>query len=88
MVIQPILEHHKSAFCIALCHRQLRNSLHCARCVFCGTKQQWSVSSVEGTAKDIDAAADEQAREDTLIDESDMEEEEGFLATGASDSSL
>jgi len=54
------------------------------------TKQQWSASSVEGTAYDMDAAAAEQAREDALIDDSDVEEEvyddEGVPVTGASDS--
>jgi len=51
------------------------------------TKQQWTASSEEdGPAYDIDAAAAEQAREDALIDESDMEDEESVPANGASDS--
>jgi len=40
------------------------------------TKQQWSASSVEGNAYDMDAAAAQQQREEALIDDSDVEEEE------------
>jgi len=49
------------------------------------TKQQWSASE-EGTAYDMDTAAAEQAREDALIDDSDVEGEEAVPANGASDS--
>jgi len=54
------------------------------------TKQQWSASSVESNAYDMDAAAAQQQREEELIDESDVEEEdedeEAVAANGASDS--
>jgi len=47
-------------------------------------KQQWSSSSIEGTAYDIDNAAAEQAREDALMGES--ETEDGVPAVGETDS--
>jgi len=54
------------------------------------TKQQWSASSVEGNAYDMDAAAAQQQREEAMIDDSDVEEEdeeeEYVPANGASDS--